>query len=133
MKTNEELYLAGLRIEQFHAPNAKPDPYWQEALQRDPGDVRVNTALGINALKAGRFAEAEQYLRKALERATDRYTSPKDGEPFYYLGLALKGQGKTDDAFEQFAKATWSGAWRNAGLLRNGPDRLPPRQLSGPP
>ena len=117
MKTNEELYLAGLRIEEFHAPNAKPDPYWQEALKRDPGDVRVNTALGIDAIKAGRFAEAEQYLRKALERATDRYTSPKDGEPFYYLGLALKAQGKTDDAFERFAKATWSGAWRNAGYF----------------
>ena len=68
-------------------------------------------------IKAGRFAEAEQYLRKALERATDRYTSPKDGEPFYYLGLALKAQGKTDDAFERFAKATWSGAWRNAGYF----------------
>lgn len=117
MKTNEELYLAGLRIEEFHAPNAKPDPYWQEALKRDPGDVRVNTALGIDALKAGRFAEAEQYFRKALERATDRYTSPKDGEAFYYLGLALKAQGKTDDAFERFAKATWSGAWRNAGYF----------------
>ena len=85
--------------------------------KRDPGDVRVNTALGIDAIKAGRFAEAEQYLRKALERATDRYTSPKDGEPFYYLGLALKAQGKTDDAFERFAKATWSGAWRNAGYF----------------
>ncbi|OHB66156.1 MAG: hypothetical protein A2Y77_13535 [Planctomycetes bacterium RBG_13_62_9] len=117
MKTNEELYLAGLRIEEFHAPNAKPDPYWQEALKRDPGDVRVNTALGIGAIKAGCFAEAEQYLRKALERATDRYTSPKDGEPFYYLGLALKAQGKTDDAFERFAQATWSGSWRNAGYF----------------
>jgi len=117
MKTNEELYLAGLRIEEFQAPNAKPDPYWQEALQRDPGDVRVNTAMGIDAIKAGRFAEAEQYLRKALERASDRYTSPKDGESFYYLGLALKAQGKTDDAFDQFAKSTWSGAWRNAGYF----------------
>jgi tetratricopeptide (TPR) repeat protein len=117
IKTNEELYLAGLRIEEFHTPNAKPAPYWQEALKRDPGDVRVNTALGIDAIKAGRFAEAEQYLRKALERATDRYTSPKDGEPFYYLGLALKAQGKTDEAFERFAKATWSGAWRNAAYF----------------
>ena len=36
MKTNEELYLAGLRIAEFHAPNAKPDPYWQEALETRP-------------------------------------------------------------------------------------------------
>jgi tetratricopeptide (TPR) repeat protein len=117
IKTNEELYLTGLRIEQFHAPAATPDPYWEEALKRDPGDVRVNTALGIDALKAGRFADAEKLLRKALERATDKYTSPKDGEPFYYLGLALKAQGKMDDASAQFAKSTWSAAWKSAGYL----------------
>ena len=93
-KTNEELYFAGLRIDQFHAPAATPDPYWLEALKRDPGDVRVNTALGINCIKAGRYTDAETYLRKAIQRATDRYTTPKDCEPFYYLGLALKAQGK---------------------------------------
>jgi len=44
IETNEELYLTGLRIEQFHNPALDPDPYWLEALSRDPGDVRVNTA-----------------------------------------------------------------------------------------
>ena len=61
IKTNEELYLTGLRIEQFHtAGPADPLAYWQEALRRDPGDVRVNTALGIHYFKKARFAEAEQ-------------------------------------------------------------------------
>ncbi len=115
IKTNEELYLTGLRIEQFHDPNLDPEPYWEEALRRDPGDVRVNTALGIVYFKKARFAEAEELLRKALERLTDRYTSPKDGEAYYYLGLALKAQGKEDEAFETLYKATWSLAWRAAG------------------
>ena len=39
IKTNEDLYLTGLRIEQFHNPSLDPDPYWEEALRRDPGDV----------------------------------------------------------------------------------------------
>jgi tetratricopeptide (TPR) repeat protein len=123
IKTNEELYLAGLRNDQFRAPGpsgdllqpaamARVDPYWQEALKRDPGDIRVNTALGIEYLRGGRFADAEAHLRKAVERATDRYTTPKDTEPLYYLGLALKMQGKTDEAFPQFAKAAWGGAWK---------------------
>jgi len=97
VKTNEELYLIGMRIDQFHTPfdpnnpgtsntNAVPETYWNEALRRDPGDVRVNTVMGISAIKGGRFADAEKYLRKALERATDRFTTPKDGEPYYYLG-----------------------------------------------
>src|SRR3972149_1221352 len=115
IKTNEELYLTGLRIEQFHNPALEPDPYWEEALRRDPGDVRVNTALGIACIKRGRFEDAEKYLRKALQRLTAKYTSPKDGEALYYLGVALKAQGKNDEAFDAFYKAAWSAAWKDAG------------------
>jgi len=114
IKTVEELYLTGLRIEQFHNPSLDPEPYWEEALSRDPGDTRVNTALGIRQLKQARFAEAEQHFRKALERLTDRYTTPKDAEATYYLGVALKAQGKNDEAFDTFYKATWNDAWRAA-------------------
>ncbi len=115
IKTNEELYLAGLRIEQFHDPDLDPDPYWLEALRRDPGDTRVNVALGINYFKKARYPEAEKLLRKALERLTDKYTSPKDGEAFYYLGLALKAQGRNEEAYDVLYKSTWSLAWRSAG------------------
>lgn len=114
IKTVEELYLTGLWIEQFHSPSLEPDPYWEEALRRDPCDVRVNIALGINYLKKAKFAEAEKLFLKALERLTYRYTSPKDGEPFYYLGVALKAQGKKEQAYDKFFKATWSMAWRAA-------------------
>jgi tetratricopeptide (TPR) repeat protein len=112
VKSSEELYLIGLRAEQFHDPNLDPRPYWQEALRRDPGDVRVNTVLGIGSYRKARYNEAERYLRTALDRATDRYTAPKDGEAFYYLGAVLKAQGRNDEAFTQFYKATWSEAWK---------------------
>jgi tetratricopeptide (TPR) repeat protein len=115
IKSNEELYLIGLRAQQFHDPNVDPLLYWQEALRRDPGDTRVNTVLGIREFNRARYAEAEQYLRKALERATDRYTAPKDAEPIYYLGATLKAEGKTDEAYSCFYKATWSQAWKAAG------------------
>jgi tetratricopeptide (TPR) repeat protein len=113
--TNEELYLTGLRIEQFHNASLEPDPYWEEALRRDPGDAQVNTAWGILKLKRMRFAEAEQLFRKALERLADKYTMPKNAEPYYYLGVALKAQGKMDEAFDAFYKATWSAPWRAGG------------------
>ena len=120
IKTVEELYLAGQRIEQFYAPNLEPEPYWDEALRRDPGDARVNTALGIRVLKEARFSEAEKYFRRAIERITRNYTAPKDGEAFYYLGLALQEQAQvesgstslSDAAVDAFSKATWSQAWR---------------------
>jgi tetratricopeptide (TPR) repeat protein len=117
VKTTEELYLDGLRMEQFRSPTGDPNLYWQEALRRDPSDIRVNTVLGIDAIKGGRFADAERLLRKALERDTASYTSPKDGEPIYYLGLALKSQGKLDEAYAEFYKATWSAAWRSPGYF----------------
>jgi tetratricopeptide (TPR) repeat protein len=115
VKSNEELYLIGLRAWQFHDPNLDPLPYWQEALRRDPGDTRVNTVLGIAAFGKARYSEAEQYLRTAIERATDRYTTPENAEPIYYLGATLKAEGKTNEAYKYFYNATWSQAWKAAG------------------
>jgi len=115
VKTNEELYLIGLRAQQFHDPAIDPIPYWEEALRRDPGDARVNTVLGITSFKKASYAEAEKYLRTALDRLTDRYTDPKDGEAIYYLGATLKAEGKTGEACAFLYKATWSQAWKAAG------------------
>ncbi len=114
IKSNEELYLAGQRLEQFYNPAREPYPYYEEALKRDPGDSRVNTALGILYCKRGMFKEAEERLKAALQRLTRNYTSPKDGEAFYYLGVALRAQAKGDAACEAFHKATWSNAWHGA-------------------
>jgi tetratricopeptide (TPR) repeat protein len=115
--TNDELHLTGLWIEQFHHPTLDPDPYWEEALRRDPGDTRVNNALGIHRLKQARYHEAESHFRKALERSAARYAAPKDAESFYYLALALKAQGRIEEAFDLFYKATWSHAWRAPGYF----------------
>ena len=113
--TNDELYRIGLRAQQFYDPIVNPMPYWEEALRRDPGDVLVNTVLGITCYRQARYKEAEQFFRKALERATDNYTPPKDCEAIYYLGATLKAEGKTSEAFTQFYKTTWSQAWKGAG------------------
>jgi tetratricopeptide (TPR) repeat protein len=115
VKTNEELYLIGLRAQQFHDPVIDPMPYWEEALRRDPGDSRVNTALGITAYTKARYAEAGKYLRTAIARLTDKYTTPKDAEAIYYLGATLKAEGKTGEAYTNFFKATWSQAWKASG------------------
>ena len=41
IETVEELYLTGLRIEQFHNPSLEPYSYYEEALKRDPDNFRV--------------------------------------------------------------------------------------------
>ena len=110
---DEELFLAGQRIDQFHDPLAQADPYWAEALRRDPGNTEANAGLGRLDLRNARFAAAEAHFRKALERLTFNYTTSKDAEPLYYLGVALKAQGKADQAYDAFYKATWSQEWKS--------------------
>jgi tetratricopeptide (TPR) repeat protein len=112
--TIEELYLAGVRVEQFHNPSMDPEPYWEEALRRDPGDARVNTVLGIRLFKHARFNEAESHFRKALQRLTANYTTPRDAEPLYYLALALKAQDRPDEAYQAFYQVSWNNTWRAA-------------------
>jgi tetratricopeptide (TPR) repeat protein len=73
--------------------------------------------MGIRALRQARYADAEKYFRTAVERLTAGYTSPKDGEPFYYLGVALKAQGRNDRAFDAFYKAAWSAGWQSPSYL----------------
>lgn len=106
--TNEELYLTGLHIEQYRHATYLPDPYYLEGLKRDAGDIRINNAYGCLLMRRGQFTEAETCFRKALERATWKNPNPYDSEPYYNLGLALLYQGKTDEAYDAFYKATWS-------------------------
>lgn len=117
ISSNEELYLTGLRIEQLHSPSFEAAPYYEEALRRDPGDVRANTALGIIRAKEWRWSDAEQHLRTAIERATANYIRPKDTEAHYYLGVVMRARGKTDEAIDAFHRAAWSQAWQAPASL----------------
>ena len=108
IETNEELYLAGLRIEQFH--NARLDcmDYYREALKRDPFDARVNTAVGIRRLRDGRFDEAREHFSHAIARLSKGYTVLREGEPHYYLGTVERLTGHWKEAKDQFWKVAWT-------------------------
>ncbi len=115
--SNEELFLNGLHLEQYRHATYAPEPYYEEALRRDPFDSRCNNALGLLLLRRGKFAAAEPYFRKAVASLTRRNPNPYDGEPYYNLGLALKFQGRYDAAFDAFYKAVWNSAWQDSGYF----------------
>ena len=79
--------------------------------------MRCNNAMGLWYIRKGRFDLAEKYLTKAVAILQKRNPNPYDGEPIYNLGLALKYQGRMDEAYSRFYKATWNGAWQDAGYF----------------
>ncbi|MDR1782799.1 MAG: DUF5107 domain-containing protein [Dysgonamonadaceae bacterium] len=114
----EDLYLAGRFVEQFSRPGVDPDDYYLEALKKSPDDYRVNIAIGIRRVGQWRYAEAEKYLMTAYDKLQVPYMQPKEGELFYYLALAQKGQGKMEDAYRNFFQATWYYEWFSASYYQ---------------
>lgn len=115
--SNEGLFLNGLHLEQYRHATYAPEPYYAEALRRDPLDSRCNNAMGLLLYRRGKFAEAEAYFRSAITGLTRRNPNPYDGEPYYNLGLALKMQARYREAFDAFYKATWNAAWHDSAYF----------------
>ena len=117
IKTNEQLYFTGLHLEQYRHATYNPVDYYEEALRRDPIDVRSNNALGLWYIRKGRFHKSEQYLLTAVKTLQKRNPNPYDGEPMYNLGIVLKYQGRMDEAYNRFCKSCWNAAWQDAGYF----------------
>ncbi len=116
--TVEELYLTGLRIEQIHNPRVNPFDYYEEALNRDPNDVRTNIVVGIGYNRRMMYEKAEEHLRRAAARMTAEYTRARDAEALYHLAIALRAQDKVDEAYDLFYRASWDYAFRSASYYQ---------------
>ncbi|MGN0220538.1 MAG: DUF5107 domain-containing protein [Prevotella sp.] len=117
VKTNEQLFLTGQHLEQYRHATWSPVDYYEEALRRDPNDIRCLNAMGLWFIRKGRFAKAETCLRKAVRLLQKRNPNPYDSEPIYHLALALKYQGRMDEAYAFFWKTTWNKALADAGYF----------------
>lgn len=117
IESNDELYLNGIHLEQYRHATYQPEPYYHEALRRDPLDSRCNNAMGLLLLRRGKFVEAEAYFRTSVESLTRRNSNPYDGEAHYNLGLSLKFQARFQEAADAFYKAVWNAAWAGAAYF----------------
>ncbi len=114
IETNEELFLTALHLEQYRHATYSPVPYYEEAIRREPNDIRNNNGLGLWYYRRGQFSKSEHYFRVAIAALTRKNPNPYDGEPYYNLGLCLKSQGKYMEAYDAFYKGTWNAAWQQA-------------------
>lgn len=117
ISSTEQLYLTGLHLEQYRHATYKPTDYYLEALRREPGDARNNNAMGLLLMRRAQFAQAEPYLRKAIDTLMERNPNPYDGEPLFNLGQCLRFLGRNDEAFDKFYKATWNAAMQDAAYF----------------
>lgn len=110
--TVEELYLTGLHLDQYRHATRSPEPYWLEALRRDPGDARTNVAIAARRHREGLLDAAETHLCMAVARLTRRNPNPYDGEAHYRLGVVRLAKGDLAGADQAFGRAAWNQAWK---------------------
>ena len=114
--TNEELLLTAEHIEQYRHATFLPDPYYLEALKRDPGDMRVNNAYGLLLMRRGNFEAAVPYFEASIKRSTMMTPNPYNSEAMYNLGVCLLYLGRDDEAYDRFYKACWSNEMQEMGF-----------------
>ncbi|MBX3426180.1 MAG: DUF5107 domain-containing protein [Pirellulales bacterium] len=106
----ESLYLAAIHLVQYRHATRRPADYLREALRRDAGDVRCNTAMSRLRYRRGEYAAAKRHAAAAVARATRHNPNPLDGEPFVLLGLAEAALDNERAAIQAWHKAAWSAA-----------------------
>jgi len=117
IKSVEELYLTGSRILQFYNPTLNAMDYFDEALRRDPLDIRTNIAVGNIHLRNGEYEIARSYFSKAISRVTRDYTRPSTCEALYMQGLTLRAMGLYDEAVDTLYRATWDYAFHSTAYI----------------
>ncbi|UIR57528.1 DUF5107 domain-containing protein [Sphingobacterium sp. SRCM116780] len=116
----EELFLTGQHLEQYRHATFSPVPYYQEALRREPSDIRTNNAMGLWYLRRGQFGLSEGFFRTAINTSVKRNPNPYDSEPYYNLGLCLKFLGREKEAYDAFYKSSWGKAWKDTAYFSIG-------------
>ena len=70
IESANELELIGEHLELYRHPIRYPEPYWKEAITKDPKSYKCYIALGRVELKKGKFTEAEKDFRTAINIMT---------------------------------------------------------------
>ncbi|MGL3151598.1 DUF5107 domain-containing protein [Microbacterium sp. A82] len=117
IESNDELVVTGRHLVQYRHPSRAAEPYFAEAVRRDPGDARAHEGIARLAFARGEFAQALEHLEVALARETRRNLNPEHGDLTLLRALVLERLGRLDEAADAFGKAVWDGALTLPALL----------------
>lgn len=116
LKSEEELYLAAVHLEQYHHATWDAEVYYLEGLKRDATDIRLNNGYGLLLFKRGQIKESLPHFEAAVKKQTWKNPNPYSGESYFNLGLALEADGQAEKAYDAFFKATWSAETQGMGF-----------------
>ncbi|MCM1348330.1 MAG: DUF5107 domain-containing protein [Firmicutes bacterium] len=111
--TVEELYLAGLRVDQFNNARLQYMDFYNEALERDSLDARVNIEVAKHYIRQGELDKAEKHLLRAQKRLAHDYTRVMNTEGHYYLGYLYTLANRPVEAEENLWAATYTPAFKH--------------------
>ena len=118
LKSTEELYLAGMHLEQYRHATFEPADYYLEGLRRDPTDLRLTNAYGLLEYRRGNFESSIELFRRSIKKQEWKNPNPYHGESYYNLGLALEKTGRDTEAYDAFYKAVWSNETQGAAFYQ---------------
>lgn len=108
MNSAQELYLAGVHVDQYRDPAVKADAYWKRALERDRKHIPSLVAMASYELANARFDEARKYVERAIVELTTYNTRTASGEAYYVYGQILEACGEYKKAYEYYYKAAYA-------------------------
>ena len=108
MNSADELYLAGVHVDQYRDPATSPDCYWKEALKRNVKHIPSLIAMAKYELNRYCLDYAERYAERAIEALTLFNERTQSGELYYTYGRILEAKGNTDQAYNYYYKAYWA-------------------------
>lgn len=108
MNSADELYLAGVHVNQYRDPAVLPDSYWKEALARNINHIPSLIAMAKYELSRYSLDTAERYAQRAIESLTLYNERTQSGEAYYTMGRILEAKGDSDKAYDFYYKAYWA-------------------------
>ncbi|MBR3979382.1 MAG: DUF5107 domain-containing protein [Oscillospiraceae bacterium] len=108
MNDADELYLAGVHVDQYRDPHTNPDSYWKEALKRKVN--HIPSLIAMAKYELGRYCldTAENFIKRAIDAITVYNERVQSGEVYYTYGRILEAKGEIDKAYNYYYKAYWA-------------------------
>lgn len=118
MNSADELYLAGVHVDQYRDPAVLPDAYWKEALKRNINHIPSLIAMAKYEYQRYDLQNALEYIKRAAEQISIYNERPQSGEVYYVYGQILEALGDYKKAYDYYYKASWAADCVNKAMTK---------------